>query len=1082
MKKTLDSFRKTIALIALLLSSLFIKAQNIKDGVIPDTPPSPQAVAFNRLGDYQVDNNYGMPDISIPLFEIDFHGYKIPLTLHYEASPIKSGYNYDVTGMGWTLSGNSCVSRTIKDRADEVVYYNYSSPFMLDPFSDKLGKPLPLKQYENEIDRMNYQYDSYNIVLPSGRTIPFFMYMWENKMKYDLLNLDSDVKIICHYTRHPSSIGVTSIDAFTVIDESGITYEFTLPEKATNGFDNDPNADRNVTWLLTSIDIPSKGVITYEYNEEQSINAYIVDEPGLRVSRFSAAIMEDWDIEPFEAWRTRQPQCPRYKMRFLKKICYGPTQVNFNYYSDKEHMKEIVITDNDNTIRTFTLGIDERRFASYLTSLVISGKDDNGKEDRLAYTFEYLNKAENLTDSTAIYTDYWGNLCYSNKNKDLGNFNMFFNIEEDGPVYLVKKNLRERLAVNNFVQLIDNKEDDPYYYYKIKLQSKPEGDTRKPTPPEFHGVLSRIVYPNGGRTDFKWENHRFPTATGADGDMVFDRRKQRIIEGGGFRIKSIINYTADGKMTNEEHYRYGFTLGDIIHRNFPLPLADTLNINDTINHHIGCGEAVVDPNVLTFMTFTYSFGWLQTGYFTYDPFRQFQLMVVGQKSQFKKMYDIHCSTWWDAYFSANTFRSLLGGRRPVVYPEITVYHGDPDKPDNCNSKTVYKYNIYSYGHDQQTYYLSTFNQTPKPDTAYIERIYYNAPTDAPRLICDDNQAAKRHQLKSKSDYSYNTASRTWNLVSEERYSYNEEKISEGGHIFNCHISRELRTNFAGEFGTKDWQKDLNLHEFYIVNSQCFGRSTLSNKSTTILRQGGTGSRYNTLDESYSYDHIGVLGVKRYSDMLKSEWSNTYDKEDVYIYVGDKDDDSGVISEMKSRNMLASLISTRTYNYESSTLLSGSKLDYAFYGDDILPSKLYESNGEKYEESLTVLSYDDYGNPTEIVDLKTGIHSVYLWDKDGRYMLAMINNTTLSQIGNTIDFLSANSQSRHSMLQSKFPQAQIQTWDYKPLIGVSSFTDINGVTILYEYDGLGRLISEKKVVNGIAEPEVLHKYEYNYKNK
>ena len=91
--------------IVLLLSSLNIMAQG--NPIVPDIPPSPQAVAFNRLGDYQVNNNYGMPDISIPLFEIDFHGYKIPLTLHYEASPLKPGYNYDVTGIGWTLSGNS---------------------------------------------------------------------------------------------------------------------------------------------------------------------------------------------------------------------------------------------------------------------------------------------------------------------------------------------------------------------------------------------------------------------------------------------------------------------------------------------------------------------------------------------------------------------------------------------------------------------------------------------------------------------------------------------------------------------------------------------------------------------------------------------------------------------------------------------------------------------------------------------------------------------------------------------------------------------------------------------------------------
>ena len=149
MNNTVHPKMITMTLMALLLSTMHAMAQNNNQAIIPDTPPSPQAVAFNRLGDYQVNNNYGAPDINIPLYEIDFHGFKIPLTLHYEATPIKPGYNYDVTGLGWTLSGNSCVSRTIKDRADECSYYNFSSPFTLDSFQDNMGNPIMYVNYIN---------------------------------------------------------------------------------------------------------------------------------------------------------------------------------------------------------------------------------------------------------------------------------------------------------------------------------------------------------------------------------------------------------------------------------------------------------------------------------------------------------------------------------------------------------------------------------------------------------------------------------------------------------------------------------------------------------------------------------------------------------------------------------------------------------------------------------------------------------------------------------------------------------------------------------------------------------------------
>jgi YD repeat-containing protein len=51
----------------------------------------------------------------------------------------------------------------------------------------------------------------------------------------------------------------------------------------------------------------------------------------------------------------------------------------------------------------------------------------------------------------------------------------------------------------------------------------------------------------------------------------------------------------------------------------------------------------------------------------------------------------------------------------------------------------------------------------------------------------------------------------------------------------------------------------------------------------------------------------------------------------------------------------------------------------------------------------------------------------------------------------------------------------------PLVGVSSHTDVNGQTFLYEYDGLGRLKAEKRIVNGVSEPEILREYEYNFLN-
>ena len=1069
MKNIMVLFWKVSTLLALLLSTSELKGQNVNPVFTPDLPPSPQAVAFNRLGDYQINNNYGMPDISIPLFEIDHHGYKIPLSLHYEASPMKPGYNYDVTGMGWTLSGNSCVSRTIKDRADE--YGLFSNPFELDPFTNKTGQMKRYMDYADNLNQLNFQYDSYNIVLPTGRTIPFFMYKAGGILQYHKMSQDSNVKITCSYSQN-------SIDSFEVTDENGITYWFTLAEKASNGFNNDFNAERNVTWLLTDISIPSKGLITYEYTDLQTIHTYTVSEPVIRVSRMISERIIDSGERRFNVMKSLQSQSPQFKMRFLSSIHYGPTRVNFNYTADGKHMKEIVVSDRGEQIRKFKLGIDEWTTprGALLDSIVITGKNDN---DKLVYGFSYTT-----AQSSGNYTDYWGNICDSNMRTDLGNFNMFIDI-----VGLDSSSIKAQLENDgNPARYIRNKPDDPSCYYKLKLQSELVGDTRHASLPQFHNVLTSITYPNGGRTVFNWENHRFPTATAADGDFIFDRRQQRIMEGGGFRIESITNWAADGT-ASADYFRYGYTFRDIKQRNFPLPLpmsADSSNVNA----HVGYGEAVVDPNVLTFMNFSHATN--------INNYLEFHKMVLGLPSSFRNISNISdAPTWWDAYFSANTFRSLLGGRRPVVYPEVTVYHGHPYDFEECKSKTVYRYDIYSYQLSSIIHYLSNFNQTPEPDTAYFEPLYYFA--NGYGLKCMD-YPAKRHQLKSRSDYSFDMASQTWNLVSEDKYLYNTENLSVNGFTFGSSISRGHCGRHTVQMAFNRPLETIGLHEFYDYATQKLGRFTLGNKQTTTLREGGTLSKANMQKEYVSNLYSGIPKTKGFTDFnmaIRIDYLDSlgYDKEEVYSYAGEEyadlfsgqenpDSVAHVLAVMRSMNMLTPVTSTELITkLPADSLISGTKIIYKTYSNMILPYKLYQNNGNEYEESLEIKSYDAHANPTEIIDLKTGLHSVFLWDTYGRYLIAMIKNATMTQIQNVIpQLMEETSQTRYATLLSLLPNAQIQTWDYLPLTGVSSYTNVTGETTLYEYDGLGRLKTEKRVVNGQSTPELIHEYEYNFLNQ
>lgn len=94
------------------------------------------------------------------------------------------------------------------------------------------------------------------------------------------------------------------------------------------------------------------------------------------------------------------------------------------------------------------------------------------------------------------------------------------------------------------------------------------------------------------------------------------------------------------------------------------------------------------------------------------------------------------------------------------------------------------------------------------------------------------------------------------------------------------------------------------------------------------------------------------------------------------------------------------------------------------------------------------------------------------------MIAEIQNTTMSALSSVISSidLDAPDEGLKKLRQNNnLAQSQIKTWTYKPLCGVKTFIDENGIVYEYEYDALGRLIKEKK------QGEIIATHQYNYRN-
>ncbi|MEJ7659576.1 MAG: hypothetical protein WKG07_08090 [Hymenobacter sp.] len=116
-------------------------------------------------------------------------------------------------------------------------------------------------------------------------------------------------------------------------------------------------------------------------------------------------------------------------------------------------------------------------------------------------------------------------------------------------------------------------------------------------------------------------------------------------------------------------------------------------------------------------------------------------------------------------------------------------------------------------------------------------------------------------------------------------------------------------------------------------------------------------------------------------------------------------------------------------------------------------------------------------------------TVYLWGYRRQYPIAEIRNATYPQVvavlgQATIDELAGanpgsdvNVQQKLQPLRTQLKQAQVLTYTYDPLVGMTSQTDPTGRTVTYEYDALGRLIRTRD-----EQGRILSQQQYHYAGK
>ena len=324
---------------------------------------------------------------------------------------------------------------------------------------------------------------------------------------------------------------------------------------------------------------------------------------------------------------------------------------------------------------------------------------------------------------------------------------------------------------------------------------------------------------------------------------------------------------------------------------------------------------------------------------------------------------------------------------------------------------------------------------------------------------------------------------TLQMVSEIRYDYDNDYDfgSDSTTIKQRYVYRKWRPYGLDDFYVPEQFKEIS----YITSTLSQGRRLLSSATERAVETNGT----LTKTTSYTYDTYGNVVTKTEDVGLPG----LDRKVTAYSYPQDKA--GGAFPAMVSAGMTGIPVETNVYknSADGANLLTTLSTSYGSYpcasGTFFAPSarSLTIRGAGTSERRILFNEYDRRGNPLETEDTD-GRKTVYLWGYNGYYPVAMVEGSDWDCVKDKVDTSGLNggdfTQIRKKLVSFRLkcrdvPDMFVNTYEYKPLVGLSYLKSQSGSILDYEYDGLGRLC-RTFVRNGTThEKELLSSYSYSY---
>ncbi|MEX0274646.1 MAG: hypothetical protein AB3N16_09735, partial [Flavobacteriaceae bacterium] len=583
------------------------------------TPLTPQSAEIQRHGLTPINQYTGIPQIGVPFHSIDFDGKQIPVGLQYHAGGIRTNQEASWVGLGWSLSNQAVITRKINQYSDIGIgkFTQRGGGYC---YGDIIPQPLTNEYLDSLEDSPLWN----TPIAPDTQPDIFTASLFGEVVKFQLTQkggaqgtigtiLLNDSKAKVHFNENDKD--------FRIIDAQGFTYEFKAKEYVTNFHatgtqrkiddyfrmdvnDSEVNwsdgRDRYIltSWFVTKVTSPNGKVLGFSYHGDESFTDADSNNDVYYLSFSPTTVHEARTLigcDGTAGGNLSTSNHPDYSyMRSIQENKYLKEIINFNTgerivfkIGDRVDMEGYQHVKH-NSSAGFLYGTRSYPGPQKLERIEVyspSGKrikqavlnhgyfnshkmNDAHRDNHLRLKLDDLaidNKVHSffydqpnaLPSKTTTGNDFWG-FYNGNESNDT-----------NAPVYRYPT---QELSTHYMYGLCSTSSINPTNYYQ------PGGNLGSNFNYGKIGTLTKMTYPTGGYTEFKYESNSVkvntdPSLVNIEGQTAMNLNRNildtnanpvastssnyiKTFKVGGLRINSVENRNRNNQLLLKKSYRY----------------------------------------------------------------------------------------------------------------------------------------------------------------------------------------------------------------------------------------------------------------------------------------------------------------------------------------------------------------------------------------------------------------------------------------------------------------------------------------------------------------------------------------------